>query len=171
MKNRILPHDATLNEDFKERVSNVETVYFRGLNRMPYSDLRSFFKELGFAPRELLHFSFLGGGITGIMCSNSVVAKKLTSYLSSNVHCKFYDKLDPSLPLPRRDGSFPPHEANSLAFSRKAYIDRTVKEIVSVRDLLVSTVLQREVPSCSAEITDAARKFTKISRQHGGIDI
>jgi hypothetical protein len=144
---------ATLKNDFENRVKNVDIVYFRGIRRMAFSGLRLMFKELGFDSQDLLHFSFLGNGITGVMCRDSAVASSLVSCFSSYPQFTVVPKFDPSLPLPRHDGSSVDHSSELLARSREAYISRVTREILATYNLLVSTVLQRQVPTCSEEIT------------------
>jgi hypothetical protein len=153
MSKRLLPLNASLKDDFETRVKNVEIVYFRGICRMAFSGLRLMFKELGFDYKDLLHFSFLGGGITGVMCRDSAVASKLLSCLGCYPQFKPVPKFDPSLPLPRVDNLITEHSPDHLTRCREAYMSRVTREILATYNLLVSTVLQRQVPNCADEIT------------------
>jgi hypothetical protein len=157
MSRRLLPEDAVFTHDFEKRLRDVEIVHFRGLTRMPFSDLRALFGELGFENRELLHFSFIGGGITGIMCSTREVAERLKQKLSSVIKGNFLENLDPSKPLPRVDGSLPEFSEENKSFARSAFIKRVTREILSSSDLLVATILQRNVEDCAREITTSVR--------------
>lgn len=51
---------------------------------MAFSVLQCMFSALGFAPRDLLHFYFLVGGITAIMCADEVGAAALDVALVSD---------------------------------------------------------------------------------------
>jgi len=157
MKQRLLPHDAELHGELDHRLAQLEIVYFRGIRRMAFSGLREMFGALGFAPRELLHFSFLGNGITAILCRDDIISKKLISTLADFPQFSRVCIIDPSLPLPRMDNSFPDSTPSLLHQCRQAYISRVVREIQMSRDLLVATFLQREVPTCSEEITSIIR--------------
>jgi hypothetical protein len=100
------------------------------------------------------------------MCRDSAVASKLVSCLGAYPQFTLVPKFDPSLPLPRHDGFSVEHSPELLARSREAYISRVTREILATYNLLVSTVLQRQVPTCSDEITQIV-KASHGSRERG----
>lgn len=159
MRQRMLFHDTQLSVAFHNRLSEVQVLYYRGIRRMAYSALRSMFAALGFIPedRKLLHFSFLGGGITAIMCVNEAAATALEAVLSGDPKFVQVFLEDPSYPLPDVEGNLPGGSPQFRAQCRRAYISRVVREISSATDLMVATYLQREVASCSQEITELVR--------------
>jgi len=163
MSRRLLPHDATLHPPFQARLNDIKVLYVKGLRRMAFSGLRFLFLELGFQPREILHFSFLGNGITSIMCQNSSVADRVRNCFVNESHISFLELFDPSLPLPRHDGSILSDDS-AISHSLESFISRVVREISFSSDLLVCTFLQRQVSSCSLEITSRVRSLNRGSR-------
>jgi len=61
----------------------------------------------------------------------------------------------------------PQYSEDLLTKCRNAYISRVSREILGCRNLLVATVLQREVPTCSLEITDIVRANDSGPRSSG----
>jgi hypothetical protein len=167
MRQRLLPLEVKLHDNFEERLNQTRFVYFRGIQRMSFSDLRFLFQNMGFQYRELLHFSFLGNGVTSILCQNESIASRLVSLLCSEKDIFEVSINDPSLPLPRKDGSMPTYSAEFLDQCKNAYIARVSREILFARDLLVSIALQCQVPSCGDAITNLVRQQKRDSAKVG----
>jgi hypothetical protein len=167
MRQRLLPLEAKLHDKFEERLDQTKFVYFRGIQRISYSDLRFLFQSMGFQYRELLHFSFLGSGITSVLCQDKNVASRLISLLCSDKNITEVSIEDPSLPLPQKHHSSTDFSTEFIAQCRQSYIARVSREILLSRDLLVSTALQRQVPSCADAITSMVRLRKRDSFKSG----